>query len=358
MGLATLPRVIDLHCHLLPGIDDGPASVDESIAMARAAVAGGDHDDDVHLPPAPALPGGARGDPRGRARLQGRLDALQVPLRLEPGGEISLEWLPRMGDADLGMACLGRGDWLLVEMPFQGWPLRLAETLRDLEIRGFGVILAHPERAAAVQRAPDRMRDIMGRGPLVQVNAGSLTGEHGPEARRAAEALLRSGWAHFLASDAHSGGPWRPPGLGDGLDAAARVLRTEPDALRWMVEDGPCGRSWRGGRCGRRGSRRRERPGRSPSGARRAAITESRVRARPSASPTSDRHPNTCAAFDGSRQLRWSSPARWPANSISPSQPSASIRSITLPRTPVPMFTVSPAGPLSAARNARTTSPT
>jgi protein-tyrosine phosphatase len=231
--------VIDLHCHILPGIDDGPASVDESIRMARAAVEAGTTTTTCtsHLHPRyPAAPAAIH---EGVRVLQGRLDALQVPLRLEPGGEISLEWLPRMGDADLGMACLGRGDWLLVEMPFQGWPLRLAETLRDLEIRGFGVILAHPERAAAVQRAPDRMRDIMGRGPLVQVNAGSLTGDHGPEARRAAEALLRSGWVHFLASDAHSGGPWRPPGLGDGLDAAARVLRTEPDALRFMVEDGP-----------------------------------------------------------------------------------------------------------------------
>lgn len=232
-------RVIDLHCHILPGIDDGPGSVPESIRMAEAAVEAGTTTIACTSHMHPRYPTPPVVIHEGVRDLQGRLDALDVPLRVVPGGELSLEWLPRMTDADLAMACLGDGDWLLVEMPFHGWPLRLADTLRDLEIRGYGVILAHPERAEAVQRAPDRMRDIMGRGPLVQVTAGSLTGEHGSGARRAAEALLRSGWVHFLASDAHSAGPWRPPGLGDGLEAAARVLRTEPDELRWMVEDGP-----------------------------------------------------------------------------------------------------------------------
>ena len=232
-------RVIDLHCHLLPGIDDGPESVRESLRMARAAVDAGTTaiacTSHMHprYPTAPAVVHDAVRD------LQARLDAADVPLELLTGGEIALDHLPRMSDADLGMACLGRGDWLLVEMPFRGWPLGLADTLRDLEIRGFGVIIAHPERAEAVQRSPDRMRDALGRGALVQLNAGSLTGDNGRDARRAAETLLRAGSAHFIASDAHSAGPWRPPGLGEALEAAARALRTEPDALRWMVEDGP-----------------------------------------------------------------------------------------------------------------------
>jgi protein-tyrosine phosphatase len=232
-------RVIDLHCHILPGIDDGPGTVREAIGMAQAAVEAGTTTIACTSHMHPRFPTPPAAVHEATRDLQARLDATDVPLRLVPGAELSLEWLPRMSDADLGMACLGSGDWLLVEMPFQGWPLRLADTLRDLEIRGFGVIIAHPERAEAVQRAPDRMRDVVGRGALVQVNAGSLTGEHGPDARRAAEALLRSGWVHFLGSDAHSAGPWRPPGLGDGLAAAARVLRAEPDAVRWMVEDGP-----------------------------------------------------------------------------------------------------------------------
>jgi protein-tyrosine phosphatase len=231
--------VIDLHCHILPDIDDGPGSPRDAVAMAAAAVAAGTgtvvctpHVHPRYPTPPAAIHEGVRD-------LQARLDAQEVPLRLMPGAEVALDRLPHLGDADLGLARLGDGDWLLLEMPFRGWPLRLAETLRDLEIRGYGVILAHPERAEAVQRAPDRMRDIVGRGALLQVTAGSFTGEHGQPARRAAETLLRSGWVHFLASDAHSAGPWRPPGLGGGLEAAAGVLRVEAEALQWMVDEGP-----------------------------------------------------------------------------------------------------------------------
>jgi protein-tyrosine phosphatase len=123
-------------------------------------------------------------------------------------------------------------------MPFRGWPLQLPEILRGLEMRGLGAVIAHPERAEAVQRAPHRMRDIVGLGALVQITAASVTGENGVAARRAAAALLRDGTAHFLASDAHSTG-WRPPVLGDGLAAAAEALKTTPDDLSWMVEEGP-----------------------------------------------------------------------------------------------------------------------
>ena len=133
----------------------------------------------------------------------------------------------------------GGGRWLLLEMPFQGWPLTLPALLADLEIRGYGAIIAHPERAEAIQRAPDRMRDLVGRGALVQLTAGSFLGEHGPAARRAALMLLAGGVAHFLASDAHSAGPWRPPELEEGLQAAADGIDVHPQTLRWMVEDGP-----------------------------------------------------------------------------------------------------------------------
>lgn len=232
--------MIDLHAHLLPAIDDGPASLDDAVRMARVAVEAG-------TSAVVCTPHMIEGYPtrpeqvhEGVRTLRSALDEAGVPLTIHPGAEIALPWLERMSDADLHAASVGGGGrWLLLEMPFHGWPLRLADTLRDLEIRGFGVILAHPERAEAIQRAPDRMRDIIGRGALVQVTASSFTGDHGTAARRAALMLLGGGAAHLMASDAHSAGPWRPPGLEDGLNAAADAIDVNPQSLGWMVGEGP-----------------------------------------------------------------------------------------------------------------------
>jgi protein-tyrosine phosphatase len=186
-----------------------------------------------------------------------------VPLALVAGGEIALDHLGRLDDESLRLASVGgEGRWLLLEMPFQGWPIGLANQLADLEIRGYRAIIAHPERADAIQRAPDRLRDIVGRGALVQLTAGSFLGDHGAAARRTAALLLSGGTAHFLASDAHSAGPWRSPELEAGLQAAAEAVGAHPQTLRWMVEEGPAavieGRPVRPPRL---------RPGRAPRGA-------------------------------------------------------------------------------------------
>ncbi len=178
---------------------------------------------------------GARGR-RGAAR---GLEREGVELTLATGGEIALPFLAGMSDDDLAGASLGgAGRWLLVELRGAGWPLGLAERLADLEIRGFGVVFAHPERAEFVQRAPDRLHDLLGRGALLQLNAGSLLGEYGPRAAKTAVALLRGGMAHLIASDAHSADE-RPPRLTEGLAMAAAELHVEPEALAWMVEEGP-----------------------------------------------------------------------------------------------------------------------
>ncbi len=232
--------MIDLHSHLLPGIDDGPATLAESVEMARVAWESGTR----AMVCTPHMIASYPTDPRevrlGVARLASALHDAEIPLAIHTGGEIALPWLERMSDDDLALASIGgSGRWLLLEMPFQGWPLRLPEILRDLEIRGFSAILAHPERADAVQRGPDRMRDLIGRGALVQLTAGSFLGEHGAAARRAALILLGGGAAHFLASDSHSAGPWRPPGLEAGLRAAADAIDVEAQALSWMVDEGP-----------------------------------------------------------------------------------------------------------------------
>jgi protein-tyrosine phosphatase len=231
--------VIDLHNHLLPGVDDGPATVPAAVEMARAFV----RDRTATAVCTPHLledPGAVvRSVETGVPALRAALRAAGVPLAILPGAEIGVEMALQMSDDELRGASLGgTGRWLLVELPFRGWPLGLPRLLADLEIRGFSVVLAHPERAEAVQRAPDRLRDLVGRGALAQVTAGSFLGEHGRAAGRCATLLVREGMATLMASDAHSAG-WRPPSLTEGLAAAARALRTEPEELGFMVQEGP-----------------------------------------------------------------------------------------------------------------------
>lgn len=232
--------MIDLHNHLLPGLDDGPATIGDSVEMARVAWEAGIRT----VVCTPHMIASYPTEPRrvwsAVGELREALAAADIPLDIRTGGEIAIDHLDGMSDQELDMASLGGGGlWVLLEMPFTGWPLRLPEILRDLEMRGYRVILAHPERAEAIQRAPDRMRDIVGRGALVQLTAGSFLGDHGPAARRTALLLLAGGAAHFLASDAHSAGPWRPPVIDEGLHAAADGLDMDPQALRWMVQEGP-----------------------------------------------------------------------------------------------------------------------
>jgi len=232
--------VIDLHSHLLPGIDDGPRTMDGTLEMARMAVADGVTTMVCTPHMAPLYPHTtAEGVRAAVAATRDALAAAEVPLEILPGAEIAMDWIGRMSDADLRAASLGgNGRWLLLEMPFQGWPVGVTDLLTGLEVRGFRVVLAHPERAGGVQSAPERMRDLVGRGALVQVTAGSLAGDHGRMARQTARTLLRNGLVHLIASDSHAPDR-RVPGLSEGLAGAAHALRVEPDDMRWMVEEGP-----------------------------------------------------------------------------------------------------------------------
>lgn len=231
--------VIDLHAHLLPGLDDGPSTMEATLRMAEAAVAAGTGT----MACTPHVASNFRNEPARVAeaaeRTRDALEAAGIPLRIVTGGEIALDWFPALDDDALrGAALGGTGRHLLIEMPFRGWPLQLPDMLDGLAMRGYRVVLGHPERAESVQREPARLRDLVARGAIVQITASSLTGDHGRMARQTAATLLRNGLAHVLASDAHSH-EWRPPGLVPGLEAAARVLRCEPEELSWMVTEGP-----------------------------------------------------------------------------------------------------------------------
>lgn len=230
--------MIDLHNHLLPGLDDGPADLDGSLEMARAAVAAGIETMACTPHVAVKYPNRAREIRPSVVRLQAALREHEIDLEIVSGAEIATDMVTRLDDEELRLLSLNDTGWLLVESPFEGWPVRLPKLIEELEIRGFRVLIAHPERAEAIQHNPDRLRDLVGRGALVQSNASSFTGDHGRLVAQTAELLVRNGLVHVLASDAHSA-TWRPPGAREGLAAAARALGVWPDELAWMVDEGP-----------------------------------------------------------------------------------------------------------------------
>jgi protein-tyrosine phosphatase len=168
--------VIDLHAHVLPGIDDGPAGMEESVELARAA-----HRDGVRTL---ALTPHLRDDypavvpdelSASREALERRLAEESCELELVTGGEVDIAWGQRAGADALRLVSYGQaGTDLLVETPYGGLPFHFEEMLWKLRAQGFRVLLAHPERNATLQGDPARLRRLVDQGVLVQVTAEAL----------------------------------------------------------------------------------------------------------------------------------------------------------------------------------------
>ncbi len=231
----------DLHFHLLPGVDDGPKTGEESVELARMALADGTTTI-VATPHVRCLDSLREVPDRVRA-LRERLRREEVSVEVRPGGELAQEDVLERGAVDFDLIAQGPAGarWLLLEAPLFSAPLGgLHAAADELRGRGFGVVLAHPERCESMfadDRAP--LRRELDRGVRLLLNATSLTGLHGKRARRRAIDLLRDGTATAIASDAHriSRGPaltrGRDAALASGVDmaTAAAVVETGPVAL-------------------------------------------------------------------------------------------------------------------------------
>jgi protein-tyrosine phosphatase len=226
--------VIDLHSHILPGIDDGADSLDTSLEMARAAV----EDGVTAIAATPHVRDDWPTAPQTMERLVADLRAAVaeegIPLEVLTGAELAFERLPQLDDEALRRFGLGGNPaCLLVELPHAGWPLSLEESLFDLRVRGFTVVLAHPERSAEVRESPERLERLVEQGVLTQVTAAAVDGRHASRSSRAAHMLIDRGLAHLLASDAHAPS-LRKIGLGDAVRALGN-----PALARWLTEEVP-----------------------------------------------------------------------------------------------------------------------
>ena len=230
--------MIDLHTHVLPGVDDGPASMEETIQLARVARRVG-IDTLVATPHVSAeLPTSPETVRRGVEEVNARLADEGVPVTVVAGGEIDIAWSATLEQAELDALRLGDGDWLLMECPLSQVVGPFWLVLRDLEAGGFGIVLAHPERSPAIRRNPDLLTDLLSTGMLSSITAGSLLGRFGEEVRRFAFGMLEQGLVHNITSDAHD--PVRRP---PELRQARRLVEAEfpgtESLTGWMTRQLP-----------------------------------------------------------------------------------------------------------------------
>ncbi|MGP0047435.1 MAG: tyrosine-protein phosphatase [Solirubrobacteraceae bacterium] len=212
--------MIDLHCHVLPGLDDGPATLEDSLALCRAARAGGTRT----LVATPHLgwhhPGVDAAAVHSRVvEVNQALRAARIDLTVAPGAEVALSRAAELSDGELGVLRLGGGPYVLIEFPWTPAGAGAVHALRAFAARGYRIVLAHPERTPMLQRTPALVRDLVNDGVLCCVSVRSL-GEHADRlVRSLAWSLLTQRLAHAIASDAHDVAA-RPPDLGPALERA------------------------------------------------------------------------------------------------------------------------------------------
>ncbi len=211
--------MIDLHCHVLAGIDDGPRTIEESIALARAAADNGTST----LLATPHVSRRYPNAPDTIARLvdelNGRIASEGIKLEVLPGAEIAISYVRDIEPASLARLGLGGSSWLLVEPPFTPTVTGFEPILSGLQHAGHRIVLAHPERCPAFHREPDVLASLVRGGVLTSVTAGALVGSFGGDVRRFALELVRDGLVHNVASDAHDA-IRRPPSIAAELEQA------------------------------------------------------------------------------------------------------------------------------------------
>ena len=228
--------MIDIHAHIIPGVDDGPADMATSVGMGEIAWREGIRGiiSTSHSKEASAL---------GYKEMRTRLEAVRttwqragLKFRLELGVEIFL--LPdTVADLKAGrLWTLAESKYVLVELPYQPWPSYAEDALFALQVAGYVPILAHPERYSAIQADPQKMYDLAERGVLGQVTAMALVGEQGQATRKCAETLLRHNLVQFIATDSHRTA-WRSPRVSAALVAAEDIVGV--DVVRAMTETNP-----------------------------------------------------------------------------------------------------------------------
>ena len=235
-GMSASVRVaIDLHCHLLPGVDDGARDLADAVAMARQAQADGiaavcatPHIRPDHAVAIEELPGRL-------AELSAAVRAAGCQTRILPGGEVATTAVDQLDDDDLKAVALGGSPrWILLEPPPGPLDHRVKSAALALRRRGFRALIAHPERHLA-PALPERLAELVDLGALVQVTAAALTDEI---TRPGMLDLARARVIHVLGSDAHSPRAGRPMALSGAIEVLGTVEPVRRH-LDWVAHAAP-----------------------------------------------------------------------------------------------------------------------
>jgi protein-tyrosine phosphatase len=235
--------VIDFHTHILHDIDDGTSTLHDAVALAVAAVAHGIHTmvATPHSPPAHSSDRYHVDVVAARlTRLRQALALENVPLTVVQGTE--LHYRPNLAHALQTGELLPCGDHqaVLIETYSDRLPASLDDVIFELQVAGYRVVLAHPERIKPVRAEPDRLIPLIERGVLMQITAASLLGNLGENLQQCAETLLCRNMVHIIASDTHGlrkPANRHPRTLAQARDAAAALVGA--DAAQAMVEATP-----------------------------------------------------------------------------------------------------------------------
>lgn len=230
--------MIDLHTHILPGVDDGVRTEDEAVEFARLAARDGIRT----LVATPHCRDGFYRNERegvlaGVALLRERLVRDGVDLEVLPGAEVHIapDLVTKIRDGR-APTLADNGKTLLLELSMSQYPVELEQLIFRLQVAGIVVLLAHPERIRYFQEDVRRYERVVGQGAFGQLTTGSVLGQFGERTREFSENLLRRRLVHVLSSDAHNV-RGRPPVLGAARRRAEAL--TDPDFARNLVEDWP-----------------------------------------------------------------------------------------------------------------------
>jgi len=212
--------MIDIHCHILPGVDDGPADMEQALAMARIAV----EDGITTIIATPHISDSFQDAKEIYKRTRELNQALKqhgIALTVYPGAE-----LPSHYDLSVwGDYTINNGKYILIEFPHSHFPSAGARLLQEGLNQSFCPIIAHAERNPGVMRDPNLLAPLITMGVTIQITAESIAGSFGPDIQQCAHYLLRRNMVHFIATDGHPM-PNRHPRLSSGLKTAEKILGT------------------------------------------------------------------------------------------------------------------------------------